>query len=60
MAYERLSTGVIDELITTNSVPVETRGLPIRVLCIAQILGDAIVRITNNESVSSLFKIKGF
>jgi len=29
IAYERLKGGLIDELITTNSVPIETRGLPI-------------------------------
>jgi ribose-phosphate pyrophosphokinase len=30
------------------------------VLSIAKLLGQAIVRITSNESVTSLFKIKGF
>jgi ribose-phosphate pyrophosphokinase len=60
IAYERLSSGVIDELITTNSIPVEPRGLPIKVLSIANLMADAIVRINNNESVTSLFKIKGF
>jgi ribose-phosphate pyrophosphokinase len=60
MAYERLGGGVIDELITTNTIPVEARGLPIRVLSVASILGEAIKRINNNESVTSLFKVKGF
>ena len=60
VAYERLALGHIDELITTNSVPVDTRGLPIRVLSIASLMADAIVRINNNESVTSLFRIKGF
>jgi ribose-phosphate pyrophosphokinase len=60
LAYERLAGGDIDELITTNSIPVEPRGLPIRVLCIANLLADAIVRIHSNESVTGLFKIKGF
>jgi ribose-phosphate pyrophosphokinase len=60
IAYERLALGHIDELITTNSVPVDTRGLPIRVLSIANLMADAIVRINNNESVTSLFRIKGF
>ena len=60
VAYERLALGHIDELITTNSVPVDTKGLPIRVLSIANLMADAIVRINNNESVTSLFKIKGF
>jgi ribose-phosphate pyrophosphokinase len=60
MAYERLKSGLIDELITTNSIPNDSRGLPITVLSIASLLADAIVRINSNESVTSLFKIKGF
>ncbi len=60
VAYERLKDGVLDELITTNSVPTDPRGLPITVLSIAPLLGEAIVRINSNESVTSLFKIKGF
>lgn len=60
MAYERLRTGLIDELITTNSIPNDPRGLPITALSIAGLLGDAIVRINSNESITSLFKIKGF
>jgi len=60
VAYERLALGHIDELITTNSIPVDTRGLPIRVLSIAPLMADAIMRIHHNESVTSLFKIKGF
>ena len=60
VAVERLKTGLIDELITTNSVPVDTRGLPITVLSVAGLLGEAIMRIHQNESVTSLFKIKGF
>ena len=59
-AIDRLKSGLIDELITTNSTPVETRGLPITVLSIASLLGQAIVRINSNESVTSLFRIKGF
>ncbi len=60
VAVERLKSGLIDNLITTNSTPVVTHGLPITVLSIAKLLGEAIVRITSNESVTGLFKIKGF
>jgi len=60
VAYERLKSGLIDELITTNSVPVDTKGLPIRVLNIADLLGQAILRINSNESVTGLFRVKGF
>jgi len=60
MAYERLKSGLVDELITTNTIPIDTRGLPITVLSVAKLLGEAIVRINGNESVTSLFRIKGF
>ena len=59
-AYDKLSSGLIDELITTNTIPVETKGLPITVLSVAELLGEAIMRIHGNESVTSLFKVKGF
>ena len=59
-AVERLSSGLIDELITTNTVPVETKGMPIKVLSVASLLGQAISRINSNESITSLFRIKGF
>jgi ribose-phosphate pyrophosphokinase len=58
--YERLRSGVLDELITTDSTPVDPRDLPITVLSVAPLLAQAIQRIHGNESVTSLFKIKGF
>lgn len=60
LAYKRLAEGLIDELITTDSVPVEPKGLPITVLGVAELLGEAVVRISRNQSVTSLFRIKGF
>ncbi len=60
IAYERLGSGVIDEIITTKSVPVDSRGLPITVLSVATLIGEAIRRIHENNSVSGLFKIKGY
>ncbi len=60
IAYERLGSGLIDELITTNSIPLDKKGLNVTVLSVAPLLGEAILRISNNESVTSLFKIKGF
>lgn len=60
MAYDRLKLGHIDELITTNSIPVDPQGLPITVLSVASLLGEAIMRIHSNESVTGLFKVKGF
>lgn len=60
VALERLRSGLINELITTNSTPVDPKGLPITVLSIAKLLGQAIIRINSNESVTGLFRIKGF
>jgi ribose-phosphate pyrophosphokinase len=58
LAIERLNDSVLEELITTNSVPVrEGDGFPITALCIAELLGEGIKRIHDDESVSSLFRI---
>jgi len=58
LAIERLKNSVISELITTNSVPVRTSdAFPITTLCIAELLGEGIKRIHDDESVSSLFRI---
>ena len=55
-----LDLGVIDEVITTNSVPADwPKDLPITVLSIAPLLSDAIRRIHGNNSVTDLFPIKG-
>jgi len=60
LARDRLKGGLIDELIITNSIPNDPKGLPITVISIASLLGEAILRINNNESVTGLFKVKGF
>jgi ribose-phosphate pyrophosphokinase len=60
IAYERLGSGLIDELITTNTVPIDPRGLNITVLSVAGLLGKAISRINTYESITGLFRIKGF
>ncbi len=58
LAIERLQKSEITELITTNSVPVrDGDGFPITTLCIAELLGEGIKRIHDDESVSSLFEI---
>ncbi len=57
---DRLREGILDELLTTNSVRLDPVDLPIRKLSIAPLLGEAIHRTHTNSSISSLFKIKGF
>ena len=56
-ALERIATAPIEEIITTNSIdlPAEKRHPKIKVLSIAGLLGEAIRRIHNSESVSGLF-----
>ncbi len=60
LGFERLRDGALDELITTDSTPIDTQGLPITVLSVANLLGEAIIRIHRNESITNLFKVKGF
>ena len=59
-AHERLKSGPIDELITTNSTPVDggDTGVPVTVISIATLFGEAIKRTHDCESVSSLFRLK--
>lgn len=62
VGYKRLSRDdlPITQLVTTNTVQIDARDLPIIVLSIAPLLGEAIARIHGNKSVTGLFKIKGF
>ncbi len=59
LAMERLAKSHIEELFTTNSVPVRTNDdrFSIGELCIAELLAEGIRRIHDDESVSSLFEV---
>jgi ribose-phosphate pyrophosphokinase len=60
LGITRLRKSVIDELITTDTVlrpPID--GVRITTLSVAGLLGEAIKRIHNNSSVTSLFEFKG-
>ena len=59
LAVERLKSSEIKELITTDSVPVRTDvDSRVKVLSVAELLGEGIRRIHDDESVSSLFYIR--
>jgi ribose-phosphate pyrophosphokinase len=59
LAVQRLEGSEIKELITTDSVPVrQGSGDRVRVLSVAELLGEGIRRIHGGESVSSLFRLK--
>jgi ribose-phosphate pyrophosphokinase len=60
MGVERLRKSAIDELITTDTVlRPSIDGVRITTLSVAGLLGEAIKRIHNNSSVTSLFEFKG-
>lgn len=56
-ALQRLEDSPIKEVIVTNSIPLDKTYLPAKIkqLSVAPILGEAISRIHDDESVSSLF-----
>jgi ribose-phosphate pyrophosphokinase len=59
LAVERLKDSDIKELISTNSVPARlTPGSKVTALSVAELLGEGIRRIHDDESVSSLFELK--
>ena len=59
IGIERLKNSDIEELITTNSVPpAKIDGFKLTALDISGLLGEAIRRVHDGESVSSLFEIR--
>jgi ribose-phosphate pyrophosphokinase len=57
-AIERLSSGLLEEVIVTNSVPIaeEDRFPQLTILSVANVLGETIWRIHEDSSVSSMFR----
>ena len=59
-ALDRLKKSQLEELVTTDTVPhSKVSGFKLTELTVAPLLGEAIKRIHNSESVSSLFEING-
>ena len=57
-AVENIENSVLDELVVTNTIPLREDALAcskIRLLSIAEMLAEAMYRISNEESVSSLY-----
>lgn len=57
LGYERVQSSRLTEVITTDSTPVRVEG-KVRALTIAPIMGEAIRRIHEGKSVTSLFDIE--
>lgn len=54
-AYERIEKGELDELVISDTIPVKKEASKITILTASSIIGEAIRRIHNNESVNSIF-----
>ncbi len=56
-AYERINSSSLTELVVTNTIPLKGESSKIRVISVADLFGDVIKRLVNNESISSHFVI---
>ncbi|MGE9268143.1 MAG: ribose-phosphate diphosphokinase [Verrucomicrobiales bacterium] len=56
LGYERIEKSSIDEVITTDSTPLQS-GRKVKALSIAPLMGESIKRIHEGKSVTSLFDI---
>ena len=54
-AYERIEESKLEELIVTDSIPLRQSSGKIRVLSCADLFADVMVRVHENESISSKF-----
>ncbi len=57
-AVERLSGGIFEEVIVTNTIPISesNRFSQLRILSVANVIGETIWRIHEDSSVSSMFR----
>ena len=54
-AYERIEKGELDELVISDTIPTQLNAKKITILTASTMIGEAIRRIHNNESVNSIF-----
>ncbi|MCI7364801.1 MAG: ribose-phosphate pyrophosphokinase [Campylobacter lanienae] len=54
-AYDRINSGALDELVTTDTIPLKEQSPYIKVLSTAPLFGEVIRRVYHDESVNSLF-----
>lgn len=54
-AYDRLTDGQLDELVISDTIPLKRRHDKITVLTASEMMGEAIRRIYNHESINDIF-----
>lgn len=55
LAYDRIANSQIDAVIVTDTIPLRQSSQKIKVLSVAPLFAEVIKRISNDESVNSLF-----
>ena len=54
-AYENINNSVLDELVVSDSIPLQQQSDKIRVLTVAELFAKAIDNVTSDGSISQLF-----
>ncbi len=54
---ERIDKSALTEIVFTDSIPLRAESAKIKVLSVADMFADAILRVCNNESISSLYVV---
>lgn len=54
-AYENINNSVLEELVVTDTIPLQGESNKIKVLTVAELFAKAITSITNDGSISKLF-----
>ncbi len=54
-AYERIENSVLEEVLVTDTIPLKRQSDKIKVISISNALADVILKVYNNQSISSYF-----
>jgi ribose-phosphate pyrophosphokinase len=56
-ASTRVDSSALTEIIFTDSIPYSKKSEKVKILSVADMFADAIMRVCNNESISSLYVV---
>jgi ribose-phosphate pyrophosphokinase len=56
-ASERVNNSSLKEIIFTDSIPYSKKSEKVKILSVAPMFAESIMRVCNNESISSLYVI---